>query len=360
MKSLAFFLALVLLFQAVTFSPISVAQESDEIKMPNWFKTNAKWWKEDRISDTEILNAIQNLLDQRIIKLDSSKISESDSYDLPYRDDSTIPGYVKQIFVYWEEGTVSDSDVSNALKFLIESGIIKTPSVTDSKPKPLAAIIDQLHDTIPNQNFNENAKQYLELAGYKVDFYTTKDVTIDFYKNLPSKNYKYIVIRTHSLEEPKYNNATFLFTGEKYDVNKYFMEQISGQLGKGAPIYGEEREIIVQTEQNLDDRMYFLVGTKFVDELMVGKFPDSTILIGGCESLRNNDLAKSFITLGAMHVVGWDRTIGATENDKILLEFLERTIVDEKKIDDVIIELNDEFSNDLMFSTKLRHAYRDS
>ena len=360
MKSLVFFLAIVLLFQAVTFSPLAVAQESEEIKIPSWFKNNAKWWEEDRISDTEILNAIQNLLDQGVIKLDSNKISEASSYDLPYRDNTKIPSYVKQIFVYWQEGTVSDSDVSNALKFLIESGIIKTPSATDSKSKPLAAIIDQLHDTIPNQNFNENAKQYLELAGYKVDFYTTKDITIDFYKNLPSKNYKYIIIRTHSLEEPTYNNATFLFTGEKYDVNKYFMEQISGQLGKGAPIYGEEREIIIRAGQNLDERMYFLVGTKFVDELMVGKFSDSVILIGGCESLRNNDLAKSFISRGAMHVVGWDRTIGATENDKILLEFLEKTIVDEKKIDDVVIELNDEYSEDLMFSSKLRHAYRAS
>jgi hypothetical protein len=106
--------------------------------------------------------------------------------------------------------------------------------------------------------------------------------------------------------------------------------------------------------------MYFLVGTKFIDELMVGKFPDSIILIGGCESLRNNDLAKSFISRGAMHVVGWDRTVGATENDRILLEFLEKTIVDEKKIDDVIIELNDEHSEELMFSSMLRHAYKIS
>ena len=358
MKSLVFFLALVLLFQALTFSPLSVAQESDEIKIPSWFKANAKWWKEDRISDTEILNAIQNLLDKGIIKLDSNKISESDSDDLPYRDDSTIPSYVKQIFVYWEEDTVSDSDVSNALKFLIEAEIIKTPSATDNKPRPLAAIIDQLHDTIPNQDFNENAQQYLELAGYKVDFYTTQDITIDFYKNLSSMNYKYIVIRTHSLEEPKYDNATFLFTGEKYDVNKYFMEQISGQLGKGAPIYGEQKEIIEKSNENIEDRMYFLVGTKFVDELMVGKFPDSVILIGGCESLRNKDLAKSFISRGALDVVGWYRTVGASENDKILLAFLERTIVDKKKIDDVIIELNDEFSQELMFSSKLHHAHR--
>ncbi|MGH7884074.1 MAG: hypothetical protein ACRENO_00105 [Thermodesulfobacteriota bacterium] len=359
MKSLVFFLVIVLLFQTVTFSPLAVALSSNEdIKIPSWFKNNAKWWKEGRISDNEILNAIENLLDQGVIKLDSKKIkSDSSSDDLPYRDDTRIPGYVKQIFVLWEESTVSDTEVSNALKFLIEAGIIKTPP-TNNQPKPLAAVIDQLNETIPNQDFNEKAQQYLELAGYQVDFYTTKDITIDFYKNLPSMDYKYILIRTHSLEEPKYDNATFLFTGEKYDVNKYFLEQISGQLGKGAPIYGEQREIIEKSNENLEDRMYFLVGTKFVDELMVGKFSDSVILIGGCESLRNRDLAKSLILRGASDVIGWDRTVGASENDKILLEFLERTLVDKKKIDDVVIQLNDEFSQDLMFSSKLRHAFK--
>lgn len=360
MIGLSIFLAIVLLFQTVIFSPLAVAQGSNEdIKIPSWFKTNAKWWKEDRISDTEILNAIENLLNQGVIKLDSNKIkSESSSSLPPYKDDIRIPSYVKNIFGLWEEDAVSDSDVSNALKFLIEAKIINTPSSVHNQPRPLAAIIDQLYDSIPSQDFNEKAQQYLELAGYQVDFYKTKDITVDFYKNLPSMNYKYIVIRTHSLEEPKLDNATFLFTGEKYDVNKYFLEQISGQLGKGAPIYEEQKEIIEKSNENLEDHMYFLVGSKLVDELMVGKFPDSVILIGGCESLRNKDLAKSLILRGAIDVIGWDRTIGAGENDKIMLAFLERTLVDKKKIHDAVIELNNEFSQDLKFSSKLHHAYR--
>ena len=37
--------------------------------MPSWFKSNAKWWEEGRISDTEILNAIENLLNKEIIKV---------------------------------------------------------------------------------------------------------------------------------------------------------------------------------------------------------------------------------------------------------------------------------------------------
>ncbi len=359
------FLSTILLFQTVTFSPIAVAQSADEdIQMPSWFKTNAKWWNDGRISDTEILNAIENLLNHGVIKLDSNEIKstlttdESSSSFTPYKEDIGIPGFVKNIFVFWQEGQVSDSEVSNAIKFLIEAKIINTPSAVLKQPRPLAVIIDQLHESIPNQYFNEKAQQYLELAGYQVDNYKTEDITVDFYKNLPSMNYKFIVIRTHGLEDPSYNNATFLFTGEKYDINKYFNEQLSGQVGKGAPIFDQQRRLIEEKNENLDDQMFFLVGSKLVDELMVGTFPDSVILIGGCESLRNKDLAKSLIWRGASDIIGWDRTIGSIENDKMMLRFLEKVLVDKEDIEQVVYELNIKFSPDLQFSSKLQHAHR--
>jgi len=364
MISLVFFLGAVLLFQIVTFSQIAVAQSANEdIQMPSWFKNNAKWWEEGRISDTEILNAIENLLNKGIIKIDLDNIdgvttAKSDSSNLPFTEDIGIPSYVKNIFVFWHQGLVSDLEVSNAIKYLVEEKIINTPFSVLKQPRPLAVIIDQLHDSIPNVYFQEKATQYLELAGYQVDISTTKDITIDFYKNLPSMNYKYIVIRTHGLEDPKYNNGTFLFTGEKYTVNKYISEQLSGQIGKGAPIYELERSQIKEKEQNLDERMYFLVGSKLVDELMVGKFPDSIILIGGCESVRNKDLAKSLILRGASEIVGWDRTIGSIENDRIMLAFLEKTLVDKEKIQDAVIELNDKYSSELQFSSELNYVYR--
>jgi len=249
-------------------------------------------------------------------------------------------------------------EVSNAIKYLVEEKIINTPFSVLKQPRPLAVIIDQLHDSIPNPYFQEKAIQHLELAGYKVDVITTEDITVDFYKNLPSMNYKYIVIRTHGLEDVNYNNATYLFTGEKYDVNQYIPEQLSHQLGKGAPIYEEAMNLLKEKKESLDDRMYFLVGSKLVDELMVGKFPDSIILIGGCESVRNKDLAESLILRGASEIVGWDRTIGSIENDRIMLAFLEKTLVDKEKIQDAVIELNDKYSSELQFSSELNYVYR--
>ena len=39
-----------------------------------------------------------------------------------------------------------------------------------------------------------------------------------------------------------------------------------------------------------------------------------------------------------------------------MLGFLEKTLVDKEIIDDVVIEINTEFSSELQFSSKLRHA----
>src|SRR3989344_6036702 len=62
---------------------------------------------------------------------------------------------------------------------------------------PRAVIIDQLNDELPSKYFHQKATEYLKNAGYEVDIVTTSDVTVDFYKNLPQKNYKIVVVRTH-------------------------------------------------------------------------------------------------------------------------------------------------------------------
>jgi len=176
MPSLIFFLAAILLFQTVTFSPIALAQNNNEDNnVPSWFKNNVKWWKEEKLSDEEIINAIQNLVKREIIKLDSGKIKSATNLELSLPlPPNKIPNYVKDTFVSWEEGSVSDSDVTNSIKSLMEANIINTSASSQDKPRPLAAIIDQLNDLIPNKRYQQKALGYLEDAGYDVDIYTTK------------------------------------------------------------------------------------------------------------------------------------------------------------------------------------------
>jgi len=363
MVSLVFFLATVLLFQTVT----SLAQSHNEdTNMPSWFKNNAKWWKEGKISDGDIINAIENLLKRGIIKLDSTKIKigttipESRLFLPPNKDGASIPSYVKNTFVSWEEGVFSDSDVANTIKFLIEANIIITStSSPDKQPRQLAAIIDQLHDSIPNKSFQQKAQQYLENAGYDVDVYTTEDITVDFYKKLPSMNYKFIYIRTHSFEVAGDDDKTYLFTGEKYDINKYIQEQLSGQVSKGMPISVQEIMKLQESNELSIDMLYFVVGTKFVDELMVGKFPQTVIVIGGCESTKTDDLARSLISRGASEVVGWDRSINSLENDRVMLALLEEVLINKTGFYDAIPSVMQEFGSGLQYSSMLKHFQPD-
>ncbi len=362
MVSLVFFLATVLLFQTVTFSPIALAQSPNEdTNIPSWFKTNAKWWKEGKISDEEIINAIENLLKRGIIKLDSTKIKSGATLPVtklflpPNKDGASIPSYVKNTIVSWEEGSVSDSDVANTIKFLVEANITTSTPSPDKQPRQLAAIIDQLDDIIPNKSFQQKALEYLEKAGYDVDIYTTEDITVDFYKKLPSMNYKFIYIRTHSLEVAKLGDSTFLFTGEKYDIDKYILEQLSGQVRRAIPINDQLPDEMIKNGTMLTDAMYFTIGSKLIDELMIGEFPQTVIIIGGCESVRKHDLAKSLILRGASAVVGWDRTIGSFENDRVMLALLEETLINKIGIYDAIISVDEEFGSGLQYSSKLNY-----
>ena len=146
-----------------------------------------------------------------------------------------------------------------------------------------------------------------------------------------------------------------LFTGEKYRDDKYITEQLSGQISKGAPYMrsvldvsadlseltnsnNTSIEIDVTTSfQVVDDsNPYFLIGSKYVDEIMEGRFHDSVLVLGGCSTLSSPTLAKSLINRGATSVIGWDNLVGSINNDNTILEFLENHLINEMEIEDAV------------------------
>lgn len=40
---------------------------SEKVEIPDWYKTNGKWWTERKITDTEFVKGLQYLVDQKII-----------------------------------------------------------------------------------------------------------------------------------------------------------------------------------------------------------------------------------------------------------------------------------------------------
>ena len=218
---------------------------------------------------------------------------------------------------------------------------------------PRAVIIDQLHDEMPYLFFQQKVTEYLTDAGYEVDVVTTQSVTVDFYKKLPELNYEFIVVRTHAVGRE--TEDIVLFTGEKYQDDKYIQEQLFGHVKKATPVLersyrAEENDLskwnivnethrFLKTPVKVDEKTqdeYFAISSKLVDELMVGNFPGTTILLGGCGTLANPSMAQSFINRGATTVVGWDDTISNFDNDEIMLRVLKETFVNDLEIKDAV------------------------
>jgi len=239
---------------------------------------------------------------------------------------------------------------------LQESESVAT-SKLESKQTPIqlrAAIIDQVHNDLPNFKFQADAQRMLEDAGYKVDLYTTDEITVDFYKNLPSMNYHFILIRSHGGEDLNYEYPTRLFTGEKFSKEKYTTEQIYGHVGYGFPIYLEEYEELKESDQDIFENAYFTIGSEMINDGMVGTFPDSIIIVGGCQSARSHDLMESLIKRGASQVLGWAATIESKDNDRAMIWLLEEILVKEVPLYDAVAELNEEMVLDFEYHNILK------
>ena len=205
-----------------------------------------------------------------------------------------------------------------------------------------AAIVDQLHDDLANVDFHKLATQYFESTGYQVDIFTTQDITVDFYKNLPKQNYDIVILRTHGAEEIGNQNSVVLFTGEKYNTEQYISEQMFGFVKRAIPFlelsytanetvyenwnvvnstYRELRIPAVPTKHSTSE--FFAVSSKFIDEKLNGKFSKTTFILGGCNTASNPSLAKALINNGASEVIGWDNTVGSADNDRYLMMLIQ-------------------------------------
>ena len=229
---------------------------------------------------------------------------------------------------------------------------------------PRAAIIDQLYDDYPNPTFENMAKRDLQYAGYKVDIYTTKSVTIDFYKNLPLMGYKIIIIRSHASTSFSNNTKTAsadIFTGERYSPDKYTLEQILGLVDKSSYVFLDYG--VTHTgnggfsirEHDSASGTYFSIGSKFVDQQMQGKFPGSIVIIGGCDSLSSPILADSLVKRGASTVIGWDKLVMANHNDAVMLGVLNSLLVDKSDVQDAINSTMYKLGPDPIFSSVLKY-----
>ena len=232
-----------------------------------------------------------------------------------------------------------------------------TPSPTPTSSPPKAAIVDQTGFSFPSPEFIEEAKGYLQKAGYRVDFYPSEEVTIEFYRTLPEQGYRLILLQTHSTSEvviegegvdaSDYHPGPFLFTTELYDKHRHLRLQMDDQVRASKLLYE-------------DSPALFAIGPKFVRKSMEGRFEDTLIIIGGCQSLAVPDLAWAFLDRGASMVIGWDGLVDLSHNNRSVLHLLRALSIEELSPQRAVEETIEEVGPDPTYGCSLILLQRDA
>jgi hypothetical protein len=225
-----------------------------------------------------------------------------------------------------------------------------TPTPTPQPETRKAALVDQIALTNPNPEFADQALTYLREAGFSVDVYEGEEITVEFFRTLPAQGYQLILFRSHStniLNETVPGGPVFLFTSEPYEKNKYVKEQLANHIGRAKILYDD------------DSPLYFAIVSGFVRYEMTGRFDDTLIILGGCQSLGTTDLAQALIERGASAVVGWNDWVELSHNDQALLHLLRGLTVEKLTLEQAVRKTMNEIGPDPTYGSTLTYLTQD-
>lgn len=218
----------------------------------------------------------------------------------------------------------------------LAAGLVLSGVTTGGSSGPkTAVIVDQLSLTFPNPAFAETATDMLEEAGYAVDYYPGEEITVEFYRDLPTHGYDLIILRVHSGLVREVNLASgdrtltsyvSLFTGEPYSDEKYGGVREAGRLGVGVARYFE------------GGPRYFGIAPYFVESTMEGRFDKTAIILMGCDGLRSDTTAEAFLQKGAETFVSWTGRVSAAHTDEATEHLLQHLLIDELTIQEAVTQ----------------------
>jgi hypothetical protein len=223
----------------------------------------------------------------------------------------------------------------------------QSQAVNPASSQLKAAIVDHLSLTFPNQTFIEEATNILKQAGYMVDYYPGEEVTVEFYKNLPTHGYSIIILRVHSsaaeLRAGEFiETPVGIFTTEQYSQSRYVYEQLTDQL-------------LAASYSMPQPPYYFAIVPKFVTQSMKGAFKNTIIIMMGCEGLNNTKMAEAFIEKGAKAYIGWKGSVLASHTDTATIHLLHHFLVENQTIKQAVTETMKEVGTDPTYNSQLTY-----
>lgn len=210
-----------------------------------------------------------------------------------------------------------------------------------------AAIVDQLssREDFRNATFVSTANATLTAAGYAVTYYKGSDVTVNFYRGLPTHGYRIILMRVHSALFNGAEAPLDLFTSEPYSTSSYQYEQSKGWLD--IAMYQEGGE------------QYFGILHGFVARAMLGDFRGAVIILMGCNGLdryaRSQTMLQALVeSKGAKVVIGWDLAVNVRHTDKAAARLLHHLLVENRAITEAVNMTMNEVGPDPYFQSVLK------
>jgi hypothetical protein len=215
------------------------------------------------------------------------------------------------------------------------------------RPEPIpvnegVTIVDLFYSSSPR--FTDEVTAYLASKDITTNTFKDANITVDFYRQLPTYGYSLIVLRVHAgVLESDPTKPTFLFTEEPYNTYEYLVEQISDQVKSGKI-----------NPDNSAEEPVFTVGPLFVRN-MNGHFNDSIIVLSSCLGLYTPQLAQAFIDQGAQAFISWDEKVGLAHTDEACLVLLHSLIEEEMTISEAVDKAMTDVGPDTAYTSVLRY-----
>jgi hypothetical protein len=214
----------------------------------------------------------------------------------------------------------------------------------DNGGTPRALIVDQLSSMQTNDAFISEVSHELGELGFQVDLRQLDEVTVDFYRQLPTHGYKLIILRAHSGilgEGEQVHVQTLLFTNEDYSRWTHQADQLHGRLhmatiGEGYPIV-------------------FGIPPEFITSSMQGRFDDTIVIMMGCAGMFIPDLAIAFIEKGAAVYLAWNATVDLDYVDRATSYLIRQLCSEGMTIEQAVANTMAAIGRDPTYSAELKY-----
>jgi len=100
----------------VNFVIEKIQDQGKVTNIPNWIKTNAGWWADGLIGDSDFISGIQYLIENKIIIVPDTAFTSASSEE--------IPEWIKNNAGWWSKGMISNGEFINGIQHLVKIGII--------------------------------------------------------------------------------------------------------------------------------------------------------------------------------------------------------------------------------------------